>query len=415
MNTKKPSIELVLAWRNVWKNKRRTVLTLLTIMVGTAMIIFMRALQDGGYAQMIDDAVSANTGHIQIHEKGFYENQSIDYAFIPGAALLERLKTGPGISGFTRRIHASGLISSASTTEGAMIQGVDPAAEKNVSNIHRSLRKGGRYLSAGDGDSVVIGDIMARNLGVKEGDEVSIISQGFDGTFAAANLTVVGIFRSGNVEYDRFLVLMPIAKAVATFSVDNYVNSIVLRLADGRMTERIRDELRASFGTKSLEIMGYDELIPDLMQYIMIDRISGEILYWILFLVVAFGVLNTIQMSVYERIREFGIMLAVGTEPGQVRWMVQIESAIISVYGILMGIALGVALSAYFAVYPMDFSGYAQEFAEWGMATTILPAKLEAWNPLTTAIVTFILSSAFTMFPARRASRLRPVEAIRKL
>jgi putative ABC transport system permease protein len=415
MNARQSYIEIMLAWRNVWKNKRRTILTLLTIMVGCAMIFWMRAIQEGFYAQMIEDAVSANTGHIQIHEKGFNENLSIDYAFIPGAAVNKKLKSSDFIQAFSQRIHAAGLVTSGSSMEGVLIQAVDPVSEQKVTNIHRSILKGGRYLNQGDRKNIIIGETLARNLGVKVGDSVSILSQGFDGSIAALHCVAIGLFKSGNPEYDRLLIIMPISQAREMFTMADYVSSIVIRLKDGRTMEQVRDDLRNTIGNKSLEIMGYDELLPDMMQYIVFDRVTGEIIYWILFLVVAFGVLNTIQMSVYERIREFGVMLAIGTRPAQIRKMVLIESMIISVAGILLGVLLGTALSWYLILYPLDYSEFSKEIAEWGFSTFLVSAKLELFNYISTPLITLVLSMLFTISPARRASRLNPIQAIRKL
>jgi putative ABC transport system permease protein len=411
----KSYIELMLAWRNVWKNRRRTVLTLLTVLVGCAMIILMRAMQEGGYAQMIEDAVSTDTGDIQIHEKGFFDNESIDYAFIPNARMIRKLESVRDISAISMRVHAAGLVSSGNSTEGAVIQGVDPVREKKVTTMYKFILKGGRYLEPGDGEKIIMGETLAKNLSVKVGDTVVMLSQGFDGSIAAAKLSVVGLFRSGNPDYDHNLIIMPLEEAVGIFSMMDYVNSIVIRLRDVSHMEQVRDRLRRSIGTPDLEIMGYDQLMPGMMQYILLDRTTGYIFYAVLFLVVAFGVLNTMQMSVYERVREFGIMMAVGTRPGQVRRMVQLESMIITLFGIVLGILLGSGLSYYFTVHPLDYSSYAKEIEVWGLSTTVFPARLDLSIIVWTAILIFILSYIFTFFPARKASRLNPVEAIRKL
>lgn len=267
----------------------------------------------------------------------------------------------------------------------------------------------------GDHKHIVIGETLARNLGLKVGDSISMLSQGFDGSIAALRCTAVGFFKSGNPEYDRLLVIMPISQARETFAMENFVSSIVIRLKDARTMVPVLEGLRKALGDKSLEIMGYDELLPDMMQYIVFDRVTGEIIYWILFLVVAFGVLNTIQMSVYDRIREFGVMLAIGTRPAQIRQMVIAESLFISAAGVVLGVLLGSALSWYFILYPLDYSEFSKEFAEWGFSTFLVSAKLELFNFISTPLITLGLSTLFTLFPAQRASRLNPIQAIRKL
>ena len=413
---KRHSIELILAWRNVWKNRRRTVLTLLTIMVGCAMVIFFMALQEGAYDVIIENSVAPNTAHIQIHEKGFWEDRSVDYGFIPDRSIIGALDSEPAIAGYARRISAGGLVISGDTSDIAFVQGVDPGSEPRISTLHESVMEGGRYLAPGDGNSVIIGETMAKNLEVEVGGSISLLSQGFDGSFAGApDLKVVGIFRTGNPEYDRMLVLMPFDRAVEIFSMGDYVTSIAMRLHDGTAMPRVRDRLKQAIPSKELEIMGWDELMPELMQYVVMDRAGAYVFYFVIYLTVAFGVLNTMQMSVFERTREFGVMLAIGTRPGQVLAMVAIESFIISLIGILLGCVVGGVLSWYFTIFPLDYTDYQKEMEVWGFSISKVPAKLALSYFFEAAAVIFIISMLFTVMPARRAARLQPVGAIRTL
>ncbi len=410
------SIDFMLAWRSVWKNKRRTVLTLLTIVVGSAMVIFFMALQEGAYDTIIENSVSANTAHIQIHEKGFWENQSIDYAFLPERSIMRYLKRDEAIAAFAKRVHSAGLISSKENNEIAILQGVDPEAELQVSAMHKAILKGGRYLKPGDTKQIIIGEKLARNLDVKVGDTVSILSQGLDGSFAGMkDLPIVGIFKSSNPEYDQTLVLMSLAQAIDKFSMGKYVSSIAIRLHDGTRMPEVRDRMRNAIGNKDLEIMGWDELMPELMQYVVMDRTSAYIFYFVLYLTVAFGVLNTIQMSVYERTREFGVMLAIGTRPNQILSIVLIESVIIALIGVILGSIVGYGLGWYFTVYPIDYTDYQKELEVWGFTMTKVPAKLALSYMLEASLVIFVTSLLFTLIPARRAARLNPIHAIRKL
>jgi len=414
MMNKELSIVLLLAWRSVWKNKRRTVLTLLTVVIGSAMIIFLNAFATGGHEQMIEDAVSTNTGHIQIHEKGFWDNRGTDYAFQADEGLLKLLESDSRIKSFSRRIHAAGLLSCRDTTVGAMIQAVDPARENEVTDLHRHIIEG-RFLDENDTTSVVLGAVLARNLGVKPGGKIALISQGFDGSIAAEKLTVVGLFNSGNPEYDQSLMIMPFAQAQQTFTMMGYINAITIHLKSPAYTDAVRDHIRRHVDTGALEVMGWDGLMPELVQFIVMDDIGAYIFDFILFMVVAFGILNTIQMSVFERIREFGVMLAIGTRPGQVTAIVIFESLFISIIGVVLGMALGSGISYYFTLNPLDYSQFADEIAVWGIATTLFPAKLTWLNITVTSFLTLGLAVLFTVFPARRAAKLNPIEAIRHL
>lgn len=409
------SIEVMLAWRNVWKNKRRTILTILTIMVGCAMIIFSRAFQDGVYARMIEDSIAANTGHIQIHEKGFWENMSIDYAFKPDNGLMLHLRKNPAVSAFSRRIHAGGLVSFGNSTYGTLIQAVEPESEKKVSNLHETIQKGGRYLVADDGKNIIMGATLAKKLKVKVGDPVSFVSQGFDGSIAAANVIIVGIFKTRNPRYDQTTIMMSFNQAAETFTMMGYISSIAVRLKQSEDMETVRDELRGLPGSKVREVMGWDDLTPELIQHIVMDRLFAKIFYIVLLLIIAFGVLNTVQMSVFERRRELGIMMAIGTRPSQIVTMVLFESVCISFIGAILGIVLGSLISFYFTVYPLDYSQYQKEMEAFNQITTVFPTHLTVRNIISTAFFTFCIGVLFSIAPARRASRLRPLDAIRQL
>ena len=408
-------IIIKLAWRNVWRNPRRTILTLLTIVAGCAMMIFMNALAKGGHDQMIIDATVLNMGHIQVHENGYWENRTIDYAFIPDKSLKDRLSTDRRIAGWSARIHTEGLLCSGNATAPAIIQGVDPDRERKVTELHMKILRTGRYLRRDDTNRIVMGQILAKNLGVHEGDTVSMISQTFDGSIAAEKLEIAGLISSGNPEYDRALVIMTLDSADRAFSMIGFRHDIAVRCHNIDEVPEIRKSISAGVNEKMLEVMGWDSLMPDLVQFIVIDDAGAYIFDIILFLVVAFGILNTIQMSVFERTRELGVMLSLGTRPGQVITMVLVESSFISILGIILGTMAGAALSYYYQIHPLDFSQYAAEVSVWGVNTIIYPAHATWLNVTASAFTTFIVSIFFTIFPARRAARLNPVEAIRHL
>lgn len=416
----KTSITLTLAWRNVWRNRRRTLLTLLTVMIGCAMIIFFNSIAKGGHDQMIEDAIGLNTGHLQIHEKGFWDNRTIDYAFQPPVPVLNYLRVSPYIEGASKRVLAGGLLAFQDTTRGILIQGIDPLQEAQVSRIHTKIRPGGRFLTEHDSTHVIIGSTLAKNIHARVNDTIAVISQGFDGSIAAERLTIVGIFDSGNPDFDRELILMPLAQAEITFSMMGYIHSLTIRLTDSRHVPAVRQDLLKLTAPgepddAALEVMGWEELMPELVQFIVMDDVGGYIFDFILFMIVSFGILNTVQMSVFERTREFGVMLSLGTRPRLITRMVLIESTLISLIGIALGVALGYGISLYFKIHPIDYSKFSEEIALWGVSTTLYPADTTMLNIVVTSLLIFGLAAVFSVFPARRAARLNPVEAIRKL
>lgn len=194
-----------------------------------------------------------------------------------------------------------------------------------------------------------------------------------------------------------------------------YVHTLALRLHESSQTGAVRAGLLKTVDRERVEVMGWDELMPELVQFIVMDDVGAYIFDAILFMVVAFGILNTIQMSVFERTREFGVMLSIGTNPRQIVSMVLVESVFISLLGIALGLLSGYGLSYYFQLNPIDYSSFSEEMAVWGMATTMFPADTTALNLGMTALITMTLAMLFSIFPARRAAKLNPVEAIRHL
>ena len=188
MNMSNPGTIMYIAWRNVWRYPRRTILTMLTIVAGCAMILLLNSIATGGHDRMIDDAVANGTGHIQIHEKGFRENQTLEYAFIPDEGMITEIRKIPGITGAGKRIQSAGLVSCGDKTAGVLIQGVEPEEERNITAVSEKILKGGRYIKGDDARRVIIGDILAQNIAASVGSSVSVISQGFDGSIAAVRL-----------------------------------------------------------------------------------------------------------------------------------------------------------------------------------------------------------------------------------
>lgn len=363
---------------------------------------------------MIDDAVAPLTGHIQVHEKGFQDNMTLEYAFKYDSSLLDEIKRIKAVKEAAPRIYAGGLLIHKDSSAGAEILAMKPELERNIINLHNYILPGGRFLEKGDSNSIILGKNLADNLGVKTGEIVSIVSQGFDGSIAADSFVVKGIFRSPNVSYNRTLALIPFEQGSETFSMSGYVSSIVIRADDIDSVPAVTEKVEEIAG-EDLEVMPWDKLMPEILQFIVMDRVSSHIFVFILYMIVAFGILNTIQMSVFERIRELGVMLSIGTSPARIFSMVITESAIISVIGIIAGLLSGAALSCYFTIYPMDFSEYRAEMELYGMSTLVYYAKLKAADFFNTGLIVFLLSLAFTFFPARRAAKLNPVRAIRHL
>ncbi len=379
------------------------------------MILFNNALFYGGAAAMIEDAVSLNAGHLQIFDKDFHESKSLEYSFIPDKSLLaalDNLKQKGSILGYTPRIETFCILSSGSATEGAIVQSIETHTAEGVISIHKNTLPAGSPFTLQHNDSVMLGAILAENLGVSTGAWVNLVSQAFDGTIAAGRFKIGALVKTGNPVYDASIILLPHTTAMETFAMHDNISSIVVRLSKEANADTVAREISRSAGT--LEIARWEKLIPEIVQFVELDRVTGYIFSFILFMVVAFTVLNTIQMSVFERTKEFGVLRALGTSRKQIFYMVMTESLLMTAIGVTTGTLLGLGISAFVEHHPFDYSRFAAEFAVWGVYTTVYPAVATVQNILITALLTFMLCGFFSLFPARRAMNLAPVDAMRQ-
>jgi putative ABC transport system permease protein len=401
---------LRLAWRNIWRHPRRTSLTLAAIVFSDALLVWMIGLQLGQYDVMIEYALRGFTGNVQVQAKGYKENPQI-YRTIPDvAALAARIRTDTGNQDIAARGMGFALVSSKTRTYGAQIIGVQPEFEGKVSTIP-GLVKQGHYLTGERAQEAVVGSVMARNLNIKLGDELTVLGSGKDGSFAATVLPVVGIFTSGNVDMDRYFVEIPIKTFQDVFSMGSDGHVIAAAGVPAGQTPRLQAEIRRVIGDDKLVVLDWEQLIPGLKQAIQADFSTAWIMYAVLVALVAFSVLNTFLMSVLERTREFGIMLALGLTPARVGRLVLLESTVMAVTGFILGAVVGLLLTLYFHVYGFSYPGLEEIAAELNMPSVIYPLINLTSVTLGPAII-LIATILAALYPAARLRRLRPVEAM---
>jgi putative ABC transport system permease protein len=412
------SIDLKMAWRNIWRNPRRTLLTVLAIAFACVLLIFMLSFQFGSYATMINSSVRIRTGHLQIQAQGYQENRKIQLVVPNPEAVGRMLDRIHGVKAYTFRANAFVLASSAERTYGVMITGIIPDREARVSTLAHTIQQG-RYLSdqpAGDGmPGALIGRLLARNLKVTVGDELTVLGQGRDGSVAATVLKVRGIFASGQDAIDRSTTQMPLKAFQSVFSMAGAVHEAVI------MGESLTEvpAIKAAIARKlpgipadpPLVVLDWTQLMPGLQQAIHMDLISGAVFYLILIMVVAFSILNTFLMSILERTHEFGIMMAMGAKPGRLTRLVLAESVSMTLVGILTGVIAGCLLTWYFMAHGLNLGASSEILRQFGIPSVFYPHL----TPLTATAgpaAVFVITILAALYPALRIRSLQPVEAI---
>jgi len=404
-----------MAWRNIWRNRRRTILTLAAIAFAALLLVFMLSFQFGSYDVMINTAVRIHTGHLQIQAEGYHDNQDIRRVVTSYAAVGDILETVSSVAAYTYRAHAFSLASSQDRTYGVMVSGIDPAREARVSTITSLLREGS-YLAADDVNQALLGKLLAENLNVSVGDEVTLLGQGRDGSVAATVVIVKGLFRSGQDTFDRSALYIPLHHFQDVYSMRETVHAVVsvcTALGDVEEAERAVTARLNSLATKhSLVLLDWKDLMPGLAQGIALDLVSGIIMYLLLVIVVAFSILNTFLMAVFERTREFGVMMAMGVTPGRLTRLLLMESCIITLFGVIIGITIGCLITWYFQMHGIDLGGASEIMAEYGISGRLYP-KLTVLSasigPAAVLVITFLAA----LYPTLKVRKLRPVEAMR--
>lgn len=399
-----------LAWRNLWRNRRRTLLTAAMIGFASAILVFFICLQFSSYETSINASISIFQGHAQVQRQGYQDQPQVRLAIEDPEELRSKIARVAGVTNVAQRGAAFALVSSKDRTYGSQIVGVEPRSERLISSIPGVVRKG-RYLE-GARYEAVIGEVLARNLKVTVGDELTLLGQGRDGSFAATVLPVVGIFVSGSVELDRALIQMPLAAFQEVFSMGTRAHSLVIRAAGLEKLEGVKEQVSALIAPESkLAFLTWDELTPGLKEAIELDMASGWLFYLSLVLIVSFSVLNTFLMSVLERTREFGILLSLGMRPARITQLVYLECVFLSLVGVLLGIIIGGAVVIYFGVYGFSIPGSEEIMKIWNLPAAIYPRLSFTGLTLGPGLVLGMSILAVT-YPAFRVFRLRPLEAL---
>ena len=400
-----------LAWRNLWRYPRRTWLTVSAIAFSAMLLVFMITLQLGAYDMMIDTSLRVFSGEMQIQREGYLDKPQMRASIPAAQALAARLRQTTGFDAIAVRANGFALASSGTRSYGVPVIGVEPAFEPRVSTLPR-LIKHGRYLSGDSAQEAVLGAALARNLKLEVGGELTLLGSGRDGSVAATVLPVVGIFDSGNPELDRHVVEIPLRTFQDIFSMGNEAHAIVIT---GPGFEKIKqNEARIAAQVpagQGLVLLDWEKLLPGIKQIIKADMVQNWFTYIILIVVVTFSILNTFLMSVLERTREFGIMLALGATPWRLGGLVLLESVLLTLMGIVLGIVVGGGIAVYLHQHGFTFPGMKEIYGQFGLPGVIYPKLSFAGFTLGPGVI-FLFTAAAALYPALRIRKLNAVEAM---
>ncbi len=401
-----------LAWRNIWRNKRRSFITIASITFAVLLASFMRSMQLGSYERMIENAAGFYTGYIQVHQNGYWNEKIIDNSMVQDADLMAMIESISGVEVAVPRVESFVLTSFGTKTKGALVMGINPKKEDALTKVKSKLVEGA-YLVSSD-KAVMVAQGLAEYLKVGVGDSLVMIGQGYHGSNAAGIYPIKGIVKFPVPEQNNQTVYMPLKEAQWLFDVAGRLTSIALVVDKAQNVDRIVTEISSKVDTKQLEVMGWRDLMPDLVQGIEIDNISSRIMLWILYAVIGFGMFGTFMMMTAERMYEFGVMMSVGMKRLIMQWIIALEMSMMATIGVLAGIGISLPFLIYYHNNPIMLTGEAAEAienfgVEAGYFFSLQPALFynQAW-----AIFFMVLILGF--YPIYVIQRLKPVEAMRE-
>jgi ABC-type lipoprotein release transport system permease subunit len=413
---------LGLAWRNLWRNPRRTLIAMAAIGFGYAMLLFVACLMAGLRQQMIETGTSLVLSDIQVHAPSYYPNRSI-YQTLGGrqgtdvGALLADIAADPRIYAASPRVYGYGLVSATHQSAGAEILGVVPSQEQKVTVLQTRMVKGS-YLTEGMPKGIVMGNKFATTIGVGVGSEIILLTQAADGSMGNDLYTVVGLFHTGIDAIDRGLVLMSLASLQELLRLPPVrIHEVGIKLH--AITEATATA--AALGgqlSKNLpvRVRAWPELVPELADYVQFNRGVTFILFFIFFLLAVIGIVNTMLMAVIERTRELGMLMAVGMRPVQVVGLILAEAAGLATASLVLGAVVGAPLLWYLQVHGLNFGGAGDDVSLAGVVVGQHWYGQQDFSTYSQAALGLAITALVSaLYPALRAARFRPTEALRKV
>jgi len=400
---------LSLSWRNLWRNKKRTVIASASIFFAVLLAVLMRSGQHGSYAYMIHSSAKLFTGYLQVQGKGYWENRSLDKSISLPAAQIDSLAEIPHVTSVTPRLEAFALISHKANTKVAEVIGINPAVEDSMTGL-RSRIAAGEYLTR-DAGGLLIGQGLAEVLNAGVGDSLVLYGQGYHGQIAAARLPVTGILKLPFPSMNNSLVYLSLPNAQNAFSAYGRITSLAIMVDNIRHLTAVENMIAAQLKNK-YTLMTWDEMMPDLVQNIELDNASGIIMLIILYIVIAFGVFGTVMMMTSERVKEFGILISVGMKKLKLIWVTTIETIFISFLGVVFGFLGSIPLIYYLHYNPIYFTGEAAKAYETLGIEPIMNFSTDPGIFFSQSLVVLIIALTTALYPLFFVSRLKPVKAI---
>ena len=402
-----------IAWRNIFRNKKRTLITIGSIFIALFLIILMRGMQFGFYENLIKTVVESYSGYIEIHDKDYWENQSLNNSMIVDKQLLNEINEIQGVENVLERIKAFSLASSNDKIKGILINGVNIQDEKLIVDWNKRMVSGS--LNFNGSNQVVIGKGISKYFNLNLKDTLVLFGQGYQGMMAAGKYEIIGIVDLKNPKLNDLGVFMDIDVTRRYISSDRIVTHLVIDKEKNYDAEKLASKIRKNL-SNDFEVLSWKKTLPDLDQTITADSAGGLIMVYILYIVVCFGMFGTVIMMTEERRYEFGVLISLGMSRLKLSSVVLFEILILSLLGVLLAIIFTRPILIYFNNNPIDMSkladGMSDALAKFGF-DPIFPFSISWDIPLTHGLFIFIVSILMSLYPIIKIYKLNSVKSMK--
>ena len=399
-----------LAWRNLWRNRRRTLISTSSVLFAVVLSLAMRSMQNGQYEYMIQSAVGLYLGYVQVHGEGYWEKRSLDQSMMVSDSVLASFASVPKVTSIVPRLESFALISKDSATKVVQVVGVDPTRENGMTGLAKRVERGEYLQSASEG--IMLGQGLAKFLNAGVGDSIVIYGQGYHGVTAAAQIPVMAILKFPIPDLDNSTSYLSLHYAQWLLSAPDRATSIAFMIGSPSDMKNVQSKLRNIAG-KGTEVMTWQEMMPELVQAIQADSAGGVLMLIILYVVIGFGIFGTIMMMTTERIREFAVLISVGMKRWKLIVVTSLETIIISLIGAVAGVAVGIPILVYFHLHPIPLTGeYAEVMLSYGMEP-FLPFSAAPGIFVAQTAVVFGLAIVCAAYPYLIIRKLNPVAGLR--
>ncbi len=402
---------LKLAWRNLWRNKKRSIITISSIAIAVFLAVFMRSMQLGMYDNMIKNVVGSYSGYVQVHAKDFWEEQNLDHSLTLDNSILQSIKTVKGVKQVLPRLQTFSLAASNELSKGVFIQGIEMPKEKQLYNWNNRLLKGQLIL---DNNTIIIAKGVAKYFNKTVGDTLVFIGQGYHGMSANGKFAISGIVDMKNPKLNDLSIFMSLKTTQDYLSAPNKVTNLVIDKAPNTTTVALKTALQNKLDKTKFEVMSWKIMLPELEQTILADSVGGILMVFILYMIITFGIFGTVLMMTQERIYELGVMVSIGMKKIKLAFILIIETLILSLVGVITGTLLVAPFVFYYHEHPINLAGdQAAVMENFGFESTI-PFLTNFDIPLTHSIIIFFISLIISIYPLVTVLKLNPVIAMKR-